>query len=501
MIDRRDRWLIAFVFCVYLILAAVLPPAEDEFYYWAWSKELQLSYYDHPLMTAYLIRLSTSLFGDSVFGFRLPACFASAFVLFVIALLSRSRGLLLWIAFTPLFTLGAVIITPDTPLLLFWAAYVWWLVEVHRRLTPVENEGLRSTATVSTMTLQPALPLWLWLLGGILLGAGVLSKYTMALAVPAGFSSFAWLSRRWREWLPGYVLHGVISFVVASPILIYNINQDFAPLLFQWHHSMGQTQPGLKPFAEFVGIQILLFGTLPFFLFPWVIWNVRRLAENPRLRVCVCLYAIPLTFFLFKATRSPLEGNWALVSFVAFWPLAATWYASVNTSRFWRWSAASAFIPPVVCVIGLSLHLIHPLSVIPIRGDRISRQAATCSAVCKVAEHIRARGEELPVYTPRYQLTAMLRFQGLNAQQIDGITRPSHFTQRPQHLTDVDRAYVVSERPLPEEFSPGFNAPELIADFPIIVRGELSRTLFLWRYSMPAVAKVEAHSTVTPSPF
>ena len=485
MIDRRDGWLIALLLCVTLMLAAVLPPAEDETYYWAWSQKLQLSYYDHPLMTAYLIRLSTSLFGDSVFGFRVPACLASAFVLTVIARLSRSRNLLPWIACTPLFTFGAVIITPDAPLLLFWSAYVWWLVEVHCRLTPVEDDGFRSTATVLSNTVQPALPLWLWLLGGVLLGAGVLSKYTMGLAVPTGFISFLWLGRRWREWLPGYVLHGVISFVVACPILIYNINQNFAPLLFQWRHSMGRTQPGLMPFAEFIGIQILLFGTLPFFLLPWVIWNVRRLSKNPRLRVCVCLYAIPLTFFLYKATRSPLEGNWALVSFVSFWPLAATWYASVNTSRFWRWSAASAFIPPVVCVIGLSLHLIHPLPLIPIRNDRISRQAATCSAVTQDAEYIRARGEELPIYTPRYQLTAMLRFQGLNVHQIDGITRPSHFTQQPQHLSDVDRAYVVAYEPLPAEYTVDFNPPEMNAQFPIMVRGELSRTLSLWRYSKP----------------
>src|SRR5665213_568710 len=60
---RRPWWILG-LFAVYLILAAVLPALDDEVYYWCWAKELQWSYYDHPPMTAVLIRLSTSLFGD-----------------------------------------------------------------------------------------------------------------------------------------------------------------------------------------------------------------------------------------------------------------------------------------------------------------------------------------------------------------------------------------------------------------------------------------------------
>ena len=478
MRERREWTLLGLLLGASLILAAVLPPADDEIYYWCWAKELQFSYYDHPPMTAYLIRASTTIFGDTVFGLRVPACLANAFILFVIARLSRSRSLLPWIACTPLFTLGSVLITPDAPLMMFWAAYVWWLVEVHRRLSfTLEDDE-------STQSIRSRAVSWqLWLLGGVVLGAGVLSKYTMALAAPAGFASFLFLSRRWRAWLPGYVLHGVVSFVVASPILIHNIRQNFVPLLFQWQHSMGHTQLGLKPFVEFLGIQMLLFGTLPFFLFPWVLWNFRRLARGPHLRVCCCLYALPWSFFLYKATRSPLEGNWALVSFIAFWPVAAAWYSTVNTSRFWRRSVASSFIPPIVCVLGLTLHFIHPLSIIPISGDRTSLQSARLAVIRQVAETLHARGETLPVYAPSYQLTALLRFHGQDARQIDGMTRPSHFTQQPRHLDEADRVYVVTEQPIPVELTSSLAPAELIASFPIMVRGTVVRTLLLQRYT------------------
>ncbi len=479
---RKDAWLFAGLLCFYLVLAAVLPAADDEVYYWSWARPLQFSYYDHPPLTAYMIRLSTNVFGDSIFGFRVPACLAMVFVAAVIAHLSRPKSLLPGILLTPLFTLGAVLITPDTPLLCCWAAYVWWLVEVHRRLTPMAEEG--------ATTQQPTtIPWWMWVVGGVILGCGVLGKYTMALAVPSGFISFCLVWRQWKRWLPGYIAHGVVSFVVASPILIHNIQHDFVPLLFQWRHSMGDSRPGLKPFGEFVGVQLLLFGTLPFFLYPWVVWSFKRLCENPRLRVCACLYALPMTFFLYKATRAPLQGNWALVMFVSFWPLAAAWYETVRASRFWRWSTASAFIIPAACVLVLGIHVLNPLPFIPVEGDRVTRQYALNDATRQIADTIRQRGETLPVFTTTYQITAWLRFQSLDGRQIDQISRPSHFTQQPEHLFDVNRAYVVADFPLPAEFTPGFGEPELVGDFPVRVRGEAVRDFKLYLYSKQFAAR------------
>jgi len=484
---RRDAVLAAGILGVYLVLAALLPAADDEVYYWTWAQPLQFSYYDHPPMTAYLIRLSTELFGNSIFAFRVPACVASIFVLGVIAHLSRPKTLLPGILLTPLFTLGAVIITPDAPLLAAWAAYLLWLVKVHERLSePQSRDG--AAASPTEQSVPTGVPWWMWGIGGAILGCGVLGKYTMALAVPAGFLSFCLIGRQWKRWLPGYVAHGVVAFVVASPILIHNIQHDFVPLLFQWRHSMGDSRPGLKPFGEFVGVQLVLFGTLPFVLYPWVIRNFRTLVTDPRLRACVCLYLFPMTFFLYKATQAPLQGNWALVMFVGFWPLAAAWYQTVRESKNWRRATAASFLIPSICVGALALHLVVPLPLIPIRGDRVTRQYALDEATQAIARTIAERGKPLPVYTTTYQLTAWLRFQSLDGRQIDQISRPSHFTQQPARLNDVDQAYVVADYPLPAEFAAGFAPPANVGTFPVTVRGEVVRKLHLYYYERPGLA-------------
>jgi 4-amino-4-deoxy-L-arabinose transferase-like glycosyltransferase len=452
----REDWhlfALAGLAVAYCALAAWLPPTDDELYYWCWSRQLQLSYFDHPPMTALMIRASTAVFGQSLFAIRLPACLAALAVLAVIGWLTRPRALLPLIIFTPLFTFGAILITPDTPLLLFWSAYLVWLVAVHRRLE------------------SGSIPVWLWAVGGAFLGCGGLGKYTIALAVPAGFTSFLLCGRPWRAWLPGYLLHGAVAAVFGLPVLVFNLWHDFTPLRFQWEHAMA-ARDGLKPLGEFIGVQLVLFGALPVALFPWVLWKLRSLSADPRLRVCACLYAVPFAFFLYKAVRGPLEGNWALACYVGFWPVAAYWFERVSSSRWWRWSVAACFVLPIGAVLLLAAHLfVGPLDVLRPKQDRITRYTARQEAFRELAESVLRHGEPIPVYTPSYQITARLRYNGVEARQLAGATRPSNFTLTPQHLSDVDRAYVVSEGPLPPALAPGFGPPELLATVPLTVRG------------------------------
>ena len=56
-----------------LILACFLGLDGGPAYYAMWSRKLELSYFDHPLMTALLIRISTEIFGWNSFAIKLPA--------------------------------------------------------------------------------------------------------------------------------------------------------------------------------------------------------------------------------------------------------------------------------------------------------------------------------------------------------------------------------------------------------------------------------------------
>ena len=451
----------------YLVLGAWLPPLDDELYYWCWAQTPQLSYFDHAPLSGWFVAASTAAFGDSVLAIRLPAIFTSLVVVGCLGRLMRPATLWPWVILTPLFTFGAVLLTPDTPLLLFWMLYLVWLIAAHRRLTP-------SPGTIGRI--PPAL----WLLGGVLLGCGALGKYTMALTVPGSFVSFLLAApRHWRAWLPGYVGHGLVSLVLFTPVIVFNYQHDFAPIRFQWEHATASDSVWWKTAPEFIGIQILLFGLLPLVLLPWTVANARTLARDPRLRVCAAMYAVPFAFFLYKSFRGPLEGNWALAAYLGFWPVAAHWHGTVCPPRFRTAARMIGLGVPFVVVIGAAVHLVRPLEFIPVSGDRITRQAPRLEAVRLGAEAVKRDGRPLPVFTPTYQLTALLRYNGVNAKQmyaepgglLPGHTRPSHFTLPPESHLDCDEFYVWNEEALHGELCRGLAPAVVLGSFPVVVRG------------------------------
>jgi 4-amino-4-deoxy-L-arabinose transferase-like glycosyltransferase len=454
----------------YLAVAALAPPLDDELYYWCWAQDLQPSYFDHPPMTAYLIRASTALFGDSVLALRLPAVLANLGVLTVAGRLTRPRRYLGWAMTTPLFTLGAVLITPDAILLLFWALYLGWLAAVHRRLAPAAGDP------------RPV-PVWLWLVGGLALGGAGLSKYTAGLLVPSGLASFLLAGPPpWRRWVPGYLLHGMVAGAAVLPVLVFNAQHDFAPLLFQWRHMTAASRTGLAPLVEFVGVQIALMGTAPLVLLPWAWRHARILAADPDTRAGLSLYAIPLTFFVGKAVLGPVQPNWPIVCYVGFWPVAARWYAGWARTPARRAAAAAAYAVPLLATLVVTAHLIHPLPVVSPAKDRIGAQAARHAAARRAAEAIRATGENLPVYTATYQSTARLRYHGVRAQQIAGITRPSNFTLNASRLADADQAFVVHDGPWPVAVA-GFGPAEVVWSEPLVVRGQAVGYTAVFRYT------------------
>ncbi len=467
-------------FGVLIALAAWLPIADDELYYWCWSRDLQPSYFDHPPMIAYFIRASTALFGDSSLALRLPACLASTVVLGVVGHLCRPRTIVAWVAVTPVFLPGAVLVTPDTPLLLFWALYLYWLTKTLQKL---DEPAGRVKAS------------W-WLLGGLILGCGALSKYTSVLLVPAGFVAFAWSARTWRSWLVGYLGHGAVAGLCTLPILYFNSIHDFEPLQFQWEHANSACQNPAVTFGEFVGVQLLLVGLLPFAVMVWSIAHARTLMADAATRAAGCLFVVPFAIFLVKATRGPLEGNWALAAYLGCWPLAARWFASPRP----RWLAIGAFAVPVASSIAILIHTVVPLAFVPPKHDRATRQFVRVEAVQRAAKRIRQYPESLPIYTPTYQWVAMFRYRGIPVRQLPDVSRPSYYTYEPDDLKHVDRMLVWNEGPLLPEWAPGFGLPELVDTFPIVVRGETITYFHLLLYRRTVPNRCDSERRVVENP-
>jgi hypothetical protein len=106
---------------VRLVCAAMTPLSFDEGLYWLWSKHIAGGYYDHPPVNPILIRLGTTLFGNTEFGVRvfgvllaLPASWAvwrSGAILFNDEKVGATAAL--YFNLTLVMAAGSLIATPD----------------------------------------------------------------------------------------------------------------------------------------------------------------------------------------------------------------------------------------------------------------------------------------------------------------------------------------------------------------------------------------------------
>ncbi len=195
----------------------------DEAEYWTWSRKLDWSYYTRGPVVAWLIRLGTELFGalslkltgSLMFAVRFPCVILgglTAWAVYRLAVMTTSSqrtGLVavLLLPVIPIFALGGVIVTSDTPLVCCWAwAAVWSLRAVK------EDKFLA------------------WLVAGAIGAVGVLAKYSF-LAFPASVGLFLLASRAHRRQLkqPGFWMMSLLCCGLGLlPIWVWNAQHAWA---------------------------------------------------------------------------------------------------------------------------------------------------------------------------------------------------------------------------------------------------------------------------------
>ena len=81
--SKKLLWIFIGIFGLRAIFALTIGFVDDDAYHWTWTQQLEWSYYDHPGMIAWLEKITTSIFGNTRLGIRLPSfiCFSSVIFL------------------------------------------------------------------------------------------------------------------------------------------------------------------------------------------------------------------------------------------------------------------------------------------------------------------------------------------------------------------------------------------------------------------------------------
>ena len=318
MKNFKQLWLISLL--VKLIVSALLPLSADEAYYWVWSQRLQLSYFDHPPMVAWLFSLGQFLepLGNAV---RWPAVILGHMTMAIWYLLLKDRfsteQIRWWMylaLFSPLLGFGSIIVTPDVPVVFFWSLSLLLFRDALERKSAIHYGAL-----------------------GAALGLGFCAKYHIVLFLPC-LALYLLFEKKWREiqwkWVPLTLMFGLLF---CTPVLLWNYQNNFASFEFQLKHGLEKSVYSYDWTLSYLLGQIAI-------IFPLVAWAALRAKTTQR----YFLYFAwaPILFFFLTSFRAIVEANWPIIAYPAILALA------ISYPRIRKWLtyyvAFNAFVIMVV---------------------------------------------------------------------------------------------------------------------------------------------------------
>lgn len=317
---------------------------DDEAYHWSWAKWPQLSYFDHPAMIAWLEAITTSAFGDTYLGVRLPGflCFVGT----VILLYKLTRDLfddwaaifvgvvLLW---SPFWGFGGYVASPEPPFMFCWvaASYVFW-------------QGVREDGKAWSVKKT-----WIWL--GILMGLGLNSKFIIALLAPGfGLYLLATPSRRKDLLTPWPWVGLLIATALATPIFLWNHLHDWPGFKYQFHDRHTGAKFDIGRWLVFFGAQ-LLFAT-PFLYvmiaLAFITSFIKR--HEARWRFLLCLTLPSIAIFYPQPLWAEYKPHWSGAAYTlllmgagAIWSQGLVWgrrQIVQARSKVFTWGVGTFFV-------------------------------------------------------------------------------------------------------------------------------------------------------------
>lgn len=345
-------WVLGFQAFRFLLLPFMGLMPQDAYYYF-YGQHLSLSYFDHPGMIGYLLRLSSEIFGQSVFVVKLTDFVITSLTIYSFYKLAsyflsqkKLQRALVLISSTIFISILSFNSTPDVPLLLFWTLSVICLYKAI-----FENKKA------------------FWILAGIMMGLSFNSKYT-AILLQFGLLAFLIFSNKYRRLLisPWTWLCLIISVAVTFPVWWWNYQNEFASFAFQSSDrtsSISKFQIKPKLFFGAVGHQLFLLLPILFWIFVVFIFKyVKRAITKFKLPQSKTLFLLAFfipTFVGFFALTPVywVKLNWMMPSYITGIILAGMFITKKQLK--------AQIIISVIFHVALSLQVLFYL--VPIKSD------------------------------------------------------------------------------------------------------------------------------------
>ena len=299
------------IYLIRLIIVFTMGIMPQDAYYYLYSEHLDLSYFDHPPMVAYMLSLFGLVLGKSVIAIKLTdfiVTFLSLLAFYRLSrfFLSESRAVKagLFYGSTLMLSILSINTTPDVPLMLFWTLS---LIFLHKAV--FENK------------------LWHWILAGFLIGLSFISKYTGAFLL-VGLFGFLMFSADHRKYLVSKQSFLLLIFfgLAIFPVVYWNYSNNWISFAFQTSERAASIDKfGLKPllFLGNLGTQLMLL--IPFLfvgmlivLYKMLVKVIKTKALPGTAHLFLMAFSLPVILFFFGVSLFYwVKMNWIMPGYIA----------------------------------------------------------------------------------------------------------------------------------------------------------------------------------------
>ena len=298
----------------------------EEAQYWVWSQNPSLSYLTKGPFVASIISLSNSIFGQSYLGLKFFSLLAYIgtiiFMSYSSIALNKDKNIgvtaLLITGLSPaVFFLGGVAST-DVYLFFFWSLALFGYIKFY------VNKDER----------------WFYLIS-LATGLGLLTKLSMALLPTSILIYFLVTENRKYFYSIHLYFSALLAILIASPIIIWNIDNDWLTLSHEMGHLVSGT-PSNNPEILLMTMIVTIPSALLLF-----IKDIRAKIFSKESSFLLIPFLIMFSFLVLKSFSGKIQLNWTIPLFLTLVPLLS--YAVNNKTK---------------SVIALSFFILSPIFLI-----------------------------------------------------------------------------------------------------------------------------------------
>lgn len=336
-------YLAAADFIAHIIFAGNYGYFRDELYYIvSGTQHLSLGYVDFPPMIAYVAALVNIVAGDSLVSIHVLPAFAEGVVVFLSGMIARELGggrrAQVLAAVTTLLTFALLafgsIFTPDFLDSLWWSLLAYTVVRIVRRRQPK-----------------------LWVVAGLIIGVGMLTKLTILFFVGALLVSFLAIpSARQHIRTKWVLLGGLLSGAFLLPMIYWNAVNGW-PMVRFYLEFTGDVSGGGPLSFLYTQLALMSFLNVPIFLIG--LYFYLRSSEGSQLRAFGLAYILLYVFM----TVLDMKPYYLAPAYPMLYAGGALMIerSSVSKKRMFRWFGSRPYIAALAVVAILLSPIAMPI--------------------------------------------------------------------------------------------------------------------------------------------